>query len=101
MRQRLTVSKGYGVSEIHIPEGSNFVGMTITDTGLRDNDINVLTLYRGKTVIPNPKNSRELNANDRLLCFGKLDSMRGLLPTKARRRRRPKVQKLDTELQSS
>lgn len=98
VRQRLTVSKGYGVSEIYVPQGSNFEGKSITDTGLRDNDINVLTLYRGKTVIPNPKNSRELQADDRLLCFGKLDSMRGLLPPKARRRRQPKVQKLDTDI---
>ncbi|MEE4186612.1 MAG: 30S ribosomal protein S6--L-glutamate ligase [Gammaproteobacteria bacterium] len=95
VRQRLTVSRGYGVSEIFIREGSNFEGKTITDTGLRDSDINVLTLYRGKTVIPNPKNSRELQANDRLLCFGKLDAMRGLLPPRAQRRRHPKVQKLD------
>ena len=68
------------------------------ETGLHDNDINVLTLYRGKTAIPNPKSTREIDADDRLLCFGKLDAMRGMLPTKARRRRRPKVQKLDTDL---
>ena len=95
IRQRLTVSKGYGVSEIHIPEGSNFVGMTIAQTELRGSDINVLTLYRGKSVIPNPKNERQLEPGDRLLCFGKLDAMRGLLPPKARRRRRPKIQVLD------
>ena len=95
IRQRLTVSKGYGVSEIHIPEGSEFEGMTIAETRLRDRDINVLTLYRGKTVIPNPRNERQLEAEDRLLCFGKLDAMRGLLPPRARRRRRPKVKKLE------
>ena len=95
IRQRLTVSKGYGVSEIHIPEGSEFEGMTIAETKLRDSDINVLTLYRGKTVIPNPRNERQLEAEDRLLCFGKLDAMRGLLPPKARRRRRPKVKNLE------
>ena len=94
IRQRLTVSKGYGVSEIHIPEGSEFEGMTIAETRLRDRDINVLTLYRGKTVIPNPRNERQLEAEDRLLCFGKLDAMRGLLPPKARRRRRPKIKQL-------
>jgi ribosomal protein S6--L-glutamate ligase len=91
VRQRLTVSSGYGVSEIHVPEGSRFAGMTITETGLRDNDVNVLTLYRGETEIPNPKASRVLHAEDKLLCFGKLDSMRGLLTPKAQRRRHPKV----------
>lgn len=91
IRQRLTVSRGYGVSEILIWAGSNFDGKTIAETKLRDSDINVLTLYRGTTVIPNPRAERALQANDRLLCFGKLDSMRDLLPPKAQRRRQPKV----------
>ena len=60
VRQRLTVSKGYGVTEIYVPEGSNFVGQTIAETDLAENDINVLTLYRGTTVIPNPRQKREL-----------------------------------------
>lgn len=91
VRQRLTVSKGYGVSEIYIPEGSRFVGISIADTKLRDQDINVLTLYRGHKVIPNPKESRVLEANDKLLCFGKMESMRDMVPAKAQRRRAPKI----------
>ncbi len=91
IRQRLTVSRGYGVSEILIRAGSNFDGKTIMETKLRDSDINVLTLYRGTTVIPNPRDKRTLQANDRLLCFGKLDAMRDLLPPKAQRRRQPTV----------
>jgi len=94
VRQRLTVSSGYGVCEIHVPEGSEFDGMTITETKLRDSDVNVLTLYRGETEIPNPRESRTLQAEDRLLCFGKLDAMRGLLAPKSQRRRRPKVKAL-------
>ncbi len=95
VRQRLTVSKGYGVSEIYVPEGSNYVGQTISQTGLRDSDINVLTLYRGIKVIPNPRSDRVLEAGDKLLCFGKLESMRGMIPRKEQRRRRPTVQELD------
>lgn len=94
LRQRLTVSRGYGVTEIYIPEGSEYVGKAITESGLRDKDINVLTLYRGTTVVPNPRSDRLLEANDRLLCFGKLDFMRHLVPAKTRRKRRPKVQDL-------
>jgi ribosomal protein S6--L-glutamate ligase len=91
LRQRLTVSRGYGVSEIHVPAGSEYVGKKIEESGLRDRDINVLTLYRGTTVIPNPKSARVLESGDRLLCFGKKELMRNLIPAKARRRRRPKV----------
>ncbi|HKI53722.1 MAG TPA: RimK family alpha-L-glutamate ligase [Anaerolineales bacterium] len=94
LRQRLTVSKGYGITEIHIPEGSKYVGSTIGESGLRENDINILTLYHGTTVIPNPKEQRILEAGDRLLCFGKLENLRDLIPAKTRRTRRPKVQDL-------
>ncbi len=60
------------------------------------NKTNVLTLYRGTTVIPNPRNTRVLEADDRLLCFGKLDAMRGLVPHKTQSKRRPEIQLLDS-----
>ena len=94
LRQRLTVSRGYGVTEIHIPEGSEFVGKAIGESGLRERDLNILTLYRGSTVIPNPKSTRPLESGDRLLCFGKLELMRDLIPAKTRRKRRPRVKDL-------
>ncbi len=98
VRQRLTVSKGYGVSEIYVPEGSRFIGQTIVETQLSESDINILTLYRGAKVIPNPRKDRVLEPGDKLLCFGKLESMRGMIPARTRRRRRPVVQELDTHL---
>lgn len=98
VRQRLTVSKGYGVSEIYVPEGSKFVNQRINETGLAESDVNVLTLYRGAKVIPNPRADRLLEAGDKLLCFGKLEAMRGMIPARTRRRRRPEVQELDTSI---
>ena len=95
VRQRLTVSTGYGVAELHIPEGSEFVGRTIGDSGLRDRDITVLTLHRQTEVIPNPNTRRLLEADDRLTCFGKLEEMRSMIPT--RRKRRAKIRKLPDE----
>ena len=98
VRQRLTVSKGYGVSEIYVPEGSKFLGKTIKETQLAEQDINVLTLYRGAKVIPNPRSDRVLEAEDKLLCFGKLESMRGMIPSRTRRRRRPDIKELNTDI---
>ena len=98
VRQRLSVSRGYGVTEIHIPEGSEFTGKSIDESGLPEQDINVLTLYRGSTVIPNPRLKRTLEPNDRLLCFGKLEAMRGMVPEKTRRKRRPKLKQLSTDV---
>ncbi|WP_369819980.1 cation:proton antiporter regulatory subunit [Oleiphilus sp. HI0079] len=87
----MTVSRGYGVGEIYIPEGSNFVGKTILETQLQEQDVNVLTLYRGAKVIPNPRKDRLLEPEDKLLCFGRMEVMRGMVPAKTRKRRRPKV----------
>ncbi len=97
VRQRLTVSKGYGVSEIYIPKGSDFIGMTIAEMKLHEKDINVLTLYRSAKAIPNPRKERVLEADDKLLCFGKLEAMRGMIPVKTRHHRRPKVETRRTD----
>lgn len=94
LRQRLTVSSGYGVAEIHIPEGSEYIGKTISESGLREKDIVVLTLHRDAKVIPNPRPQRQLLAGDRLLCFGKLELMRDMTPGKVRRKRRPAIKDL-------
>ena len=91
IRQRLTVSAGYGVAELHIPEGSMYVGKSIAESNLREKDINVLTLYRDTSVVPNPRPDRILEAGDRLLCFGKLELMRELTPARTRRRRKVKL----------
>ncbi len=95
VRQRLTISSGYGVAEIQLHDDAEIVGKTIDESGLRDRDITVLTLHRGTTVIPNPRPGRVLEANDRLLCFGRLEEMRSLIP--ARRNRRAKVKKLSKQ----
>lgn len=99
IRQRLTVSKGYGVNEIYVPEGSDYVGRKLSDIDLSQKDLNVLTLYRGSKIIPNPRSDRVLEPGDKLLCFGKMESMRGLVPRKTQRRRQPAIKDLpETEL---
>lgn len=95
VRQRLTVSTGYGVAELLIKEDSKYVNRTIAEADFRNSDITVLSLHRETLVIPNPRESRVLEGNDRLLCFGNLEQMRSLIP--ARRRRRAKVQDLPDE----
>nr|MEE4268630.1 RimK family alpha-L-glutamate ligase [Candidatus Krumholzibacteria bacterium] len=97
IRQRLTVTRGYGVADLIIPEGFPLVGMTLKDSGLREKDIVVLTLKRGVSVISNPKISRVIEPGDHLLCYGKVESMRELGIERPKRKRRRKVKKLDPE----
>lgn len=92
VRQRLSVSTGYGVAEILVHNNGDFVGRSLSDSGLGERDITVLTVHRGTSVIPNPKRSTVLEAGDRLLCFGRLEEMRSMVPE--RRRRRAKVRRL-------
>lgn len=95
VRQRLSVSTGYGVAEILVHNNGDFVGKTIGESSLGERDITVLTLHRGTTVVPNPRNRVTLEPGDRLLCFGRLEEMRSMVPE--RRRRRAKVRKLPDE----
>ena len=91
VRQRLTVSTGYGEAELVVHPGADLVGKSLGESGLRDRDISVLTLHRGTTVMPNPHSNRKLEDGDRLLCFGRLEEMRDLIP---QRKRRSRVRKL-------
>ncbi|TPX05137.1 30S ribosomal protein S6--L-glutamate ligase, partial [Schumannella luteola] len=95
VRQRLSVSTGYGVAELLVHTNAELVGKTLGESGLWERDITVLTLHRGATVIPNPRKGQLLESGDRLLCFGKLEEMRSMIPE--RRRRRAKVRKLPAE----
>ena len=94
LKQRFAVSKGYGVTEIIIPKESEYVGKTIFESGLREKDINALSLHRGAKVIPNPKGERVLEADDRILCFGKIESMKDLIPEKIKKRRKAKIKRM-------
>ncbi|MHA7814649.1 MAG: RimK family alpha-L-glutamate ligase [Phycisphaerales bacterium] len=99
LRQRLTVSKGFGVADIVIPEGSELVGKPINES-LWNRDLTVLNLHRGTSIISNPKSSRVLEAGDKVLCYGRLENMRDLAEKKPKRKRRYKPKKLSTKVQS-
>jgi len=86
IRQRLTLTKGYGVADLIIREGSPYIGKTIAESQLRELDINILTLKRGDGQISNPLSTRVLQVGDALLCFGRLEAMRELLADRVVRR---------------
>jgi ribosomal protein S6--L-glutamate ligase len=92
VRERLSVSTGYGIAELVVRGDAQLVGKTLGDSGLRERDITVLTLHRGSLVIPNPAARNILEAEDRLLCWGKLEEMRSMIPD--RRKRAKRVRKL-------
>ncbi|MEM1178539.1 MAG: RimK family alpha-L-glutamate ligase [Acidobacteriota bacterium] len=97
IRQRLTVSAGFGVAELQVREGHELVGRSLDASGLRERDVLVLTLHRGASVVSNPKGAWVLEADDRLLCYGRLENMRELASERKKRRRRYQIGKLPVE----
>lgn len=96
LRQRLTISRGYGVAELPIGDDSDLAGKTFEDSGLRGKDLLALTLHRDGKVIANPKADREILVGDRILCFGKLEVMKKMGSSVPRRRVR-KLNKQEIE----
>ncbi len=88
LRQRLTLKSGYGVAEFQVVPHSELTGKTLRETALRDRDVQILSIVRGSVIIPNPRGEQQILAGDTLICFGKLITLRGLIPERQRRRRR-------------
>jgi ribosomal protein S6--L-glutamate ligase len=87
IKQRLTLDKGYGVSEFPITPTSELAGKMLSESGLDERDVRVLSIQRGSLVIPNPRGATRLFAGDVVLCFGKLLALKHLIPRDARRER--------------
>lgn len=85
IKQRLTLDKGYGVSEFSITPTSELAGQSLANASLEERDVRVLSIQRGSVVIPNPKGHTKLYAGDVILCFGKLLALKQLIPREPRR----------------
>lgn len=75
----LVATGGYGVTKIDVCENSPVINKTLLESGLRDLDVSVLAIGRGDTTIPNPPANTEILLGDKLICFGKLGTMKNKL----------------------
>ncbi len=90
VRERLSLTRGYAVTEFAVEPNSEIAGKTIIESGLREKDIVVMRLVRGQDHIANPKGTRVIEAGDHLLCYGFRAALQGLLPAFAKSKRRKK-----------
>lgn len=88
VRERLTLTRGYTITEFSIQPGAALAGETIISSGLRDRDIMVLRIQRGGEHIANPDKNRELMVGDTLLCYGSQIALSTFMPERVRKRRR-------------
>jgi ribosomal protein S6--L-glutamate ligase len=80
IKQRLTLKKGYGIAEFSIHRDSELCDKTLAESSLRDRDVTVLSITRNGVMMPNPRGSTRLLLGDLLLCYGKLLTLKGLMP---------------------
>ena len=80
----IVATGGYGISQIEIREDSPVLDRSILESALRSQDITIMAVQRGEEVMPNPSANTRLLLGDKLICFGKLENIRGqLCPTPA------------------
>lgn len=90
VKQRLTLEKGYGIAEFTIERDSELLGQTIADSGLRQRDVQVLSIRRDGAHLPSPRGAHRFQLGDTVLCFGKLITLKSLIPLDRSGRRRKK-----------
>jgi ribosomal protein S6--L-glutamate ligase len=91
LRQRLTLSAGYGITELLVHELPDLTNKLLNETSLRARNIQVISITRQLKPIPNPRGSERILEGDRLLCYGELRELRKLIqegrPTRSKKRK--------------
>jgi hypothetical protein len=72
----LVSTGGYGVSQLEILEDSPVRNRTLRESWLRKADVLVLVIERSGETVPNPPADAEILLGDRLICFGRLETIR-------------------------
>jgi ribosomal protein S6--L-glutamate ligase len=88
VRQRLTLEKGYAITEIQVPPDFPLLDKSLQDSGLDERDVRVLSIQRGSVTIPNPTGREQILLGDVLLCYGKALTLKTLIPKDPTGRRR-------------
>ena len=88
LNQRLALSAGYGIADLLIHNVPEIENKALRDTNLTERNIQVISITRHRIVIPNPKGDVVILPGDKLLCYGELRELRGLikLPPKKRKK---------------
>ncbi|MES1175459.1 MAG: TrkA C-terminal domain-containing protein [Myxococcales bacterium] len=66
--------------EFSVPHGSELASRSLAELSLRDREVQVLSITRAGSVVPNPRGSDTLQPGDVLLCFGSYATLRALVP---------------------
>ncbi len=90
VRQRLSYARGYAVSEFTVTTNSSLDGVLLTQSGLKERGIIVMSINRNGQHFPAPTGEDELHHGDKLLCYGPKVALQDFLPQLTKRKRRTK-----------
>ncbi|WP_269525803.1 30S ribosomal protein S6--L-glutamate ligase [Coraliomargarita parva] len=88
LRQRLSFARGYAVSEFTVTANSKLDGIPLTQSGLKERGIIVMSINRNGQHFPAPTGDDELHHGDKLLCYGPKTTLQDYLPLLTQRKRR-------------
>lgn len=100
VRERLSLTKGYTVTEFNVAPNAPIIGQTIESSGLRERDIVVLRLTRGGEHIANPRKDREIMEGDSMLCYGSQIALSTFLPERLTKKKRRRLKKIHLDPES-
>lgn len=79
LHQRLSLSAGFGIADLLVHNVPEIENKALRDANLTERNIQVISITRNQTVIPNPKGDIVIETGDKLLCYGELRELRALI----------------------
>ena len=79
VQELLQQSDGYGIASILVGRRSKVAGLTLSESGFKEKDLMILSVERDEEMIPVPKAQTKIRVGDRLVCYGKLENLKGLI----------------------
>jgi K+/H+ antiporter YhaU regulatory subunit KhtT len=79
VQELLRQSEGYGVASVVVGKEAKVVGLPLSESGFSEQDLMVLSVERDDEMIPVPKATTIIQSGDRLICYGKLENLTGLV----------------------
>lgn len=80
IRQRLAFARGYVVSEFTVSDHSKLAGHTLSESGLSERGVMVMSINRNQQHYPAPKGDDEIQKGDILLCYGPKTALQEYIP---------------------
>lgn len=79
IQELLKQSDGYGVATVVVGKESREVGLSLSQSGFKHQDIMVISIERDDRIIHVPKAKEIIQVNDRLICYGNLTNLHAMV----------------------